>query len=49
MMSEFDILLAKFTEKGNAQVHGALCKCVDKNGKFTFYGRHLPIAESKEN
>jgi len=33
-MSEFDTLLAKYTEKGNAKIHGALCKCVDKNGKF---------------
>ncbi|KAF1817672.1 beta-lactamase/transpeptidase-like protein [Eremomyces bilateralis CBS 781.70] len=31
-MSEFDDLLAKFTEKGHAKVHGALFQCVDKHG-----------------
>lgn len=48
-MSEFDNLLASFTEKGGAKVHGAIMKCVDKNGTFpsryqtsyslTYFGR----------
>ncbi|KAF2674741.1 beta-lactamase/transpeptidase-like protein [Microthyrium microscopicum] len=32
-MSDFDELLAEYTSKGNAEVHGALFKVVDKNGK----------------
>lgn len=32
-MSDFDTLLAKFTQNGNAQVHGAIMKCVDKHGR----------------
>ncbi|KAF2794584.1 beta-lactamase class C and other penicillin binding protein [Melanomma pulvis-pyrius CBS 109.77] len=31
-MSDFDALLAEYTEKGNAKVHGVICKCVDRNG-----------------
>lgn len=31
-MSDFDVLLAEYTEKGNAKVHGVICKCVDRNG-----------------
>ncbi|EON63749.1 beta-lactamase [Coniosporium apollinis CBS 100218] len=31
-MSDFDALLADYTEKGNAKVHGVICKCVDRNG-----------------
>ncbi|KAF1362281.1 beta-lactamase class C and other penicillin binding protein [Lizonia empirigonia] len=31
-MSEFEALLAEYTEKGNAKVHGVICKCVDRNG-----------------
>ncbi|KAF2703141.1 beta-lactamase class C and other penicillin binding protein [Pleomassaria siparia CBS 279.74] len=35
-MSEFDALLAEYTEKGNAKVHGVICKCVDKNGNEVY-------------
>ncbi|RDW64557.1 serine hydrolase domain-containing protein [Aspergillus mulundensis] len=32
-MSDFDALLAEYTNKENPKVHGAILKCVDKNGK----------------
>lgn len=32
-MSEFDTILAKFTQKGDAKVHGAIMKCVDNHGR----------------
>jgi hypothetical protein len=35
-MSDFDALLAEYTEKGNAKVHGVICKCVDKYGILPF-------------
>ncbi|KAH7396227.1 penicillin binding protein [Pyrenochaeta sp. MPI-SDFR-AT-0127] len=31
-MFDFDALLADYTKKGNAKVHGVICKCVDRNG-----------------
>jgi hypothetical protein len=31
-MSDFDALLADYTTKGNAKVHGVIIKCVDRNG-----------------
>ncbi|KAE8151333.1 beta-lactamase/transpeptidase-like protein [Aspergillus avenaceus] len=31
-MTEFDALLAEYTDRGNPKVHGVICKCVDKNG-----------------
>ncbi|KAF3766259.1 beta-lactamase/transpeptidase-like protein [Cryphonectria parasitica EP155] len=36
MTNEFDQLLAECTKKGSATVHGALMKCVDKNGKVLY-------------
>lgn len=35
-MSDFDAVLADYTEKGNAKVHGVICKCVDKHGVHPF-------------
>ncbi|QDS76282.1 hypothetical protein FKW77_001846 [Venturia effusa] len=35
-MSDFDILLDNSTLKGDAQVHGAIMKCVDKHGKTVY-------------
>ncbi|KAH8878541.1 beta-lactamase/transpeptidase-like protein [Thozetella sp. PMI_491] len=32
-MSDFDALLAQYTEKGAGKVHGGIYKCVDKTGK----------------
>lgn len=32
-MSDLDTLLANFTQKGDAQVHGAIMKCVDTRGR----------------
>ncbi|PYH43757.1 serine hydrolase domain-containing protein [Aspergillus saccharolyticus JOP 1030-1] len=31
-MSEFDALLGKYTKQDNPQVHGVICKCVDRTG-----------------
>ncbi|RAL14706.1 serine hydrolase domain-containing protein [Aspergillus homomorphus CBS 101889] len=31
-MTDFDALLAEYTEKGNAKVHGVICKCIDRSG-----------------
>ncbi|KAH7385173.1 penicillin binding protein [Phaeosphaeria sp. MPI-PUGE-AT-0046c] len=31
-MSNLDDLLADYTQKGNAKVHGVICKCVDRTG-----------------
>jgi CubicO group peptidase (beta-lactamase class C family) len=39
-MSEFETLLAKVTVKGNAKVHGAIFKAVDKNGSLP-----LPVCQ----
>ncbi|RAH70381.1 serine hydrolase domain-containing protein [Aspergillus aculeatinus CBS 121060] len=31
-MTDFDALLAEYTAKANPQVHGVICKCVDRTG-----------------
>ncbi|KAL4994458.1 beta-lactamase/transpeptidase-like protein [Aspergillus recurvatus] len=31
-MSDFDALLAEYTNKENPKVHGVICKCVDRDG-----------------
>ncbi|KAL4914779.1 beta-lactamase/transpeptidase-like protein [Aspergillus aurantiobrunneus] len=31
-MSDFDALLADYTHRANPQVHGVICKCVDRHG-----------------
>lgn len=31
-MSDFDALLAEYTNKENPKAHGVICKCVDRNG-----------------
>ncbi|KAL6230659.1 hypothetical protein BDW75DRAFT_60265 [Aspergillus navahoensis] len=31
-MSDFDALLAEYTNKEDPKVHGVICKCVDRNG-----------------
>ncbi|KAL4750660.1 hypothetical protein BDW72DRAFT_193731 [Aspergillus terricola var. indicus] len=31
-MSNFDVLLAEYTNKENPKAHGVICKCVDRNG-----------------
>ncbi|OAL07048.1 beta-lactamase class C and other penicillin binding protein [Phaeosphaeriaceae sp. SRC1lsM3a] len=35
-MSDFDTLLAEYTQKGSARVHGVICKCVDRTGKDVY-------------
>jgi CubicO group peptidase (beta-lactamase class C family) len=49
-MSDFDTLLANYTEKGNAKVHGVLAKCVDRSGKqiYNKISGHISIEQDAE-